>query len=134
MSLTNELKSHFLNLYHLALSNSEIDVLELEMLYRIGEEHGVSPTQIQEIVLRPDMVRFSFPETDIEKVKCLYDFARIVWADGIVHLEQRSLFYKFCSKFGFEEDNIPMIVQFLLDEAEKGTSTEELLKIVSENM
>ena len=134
MSLTNELKSHFLNLYHIALSNYEVDVLELEMLYRIGEEHGVSPTQIQEIVLRPDIVRFSFPETDIEKIKCLYDFAKIIWADGTVHAEQRRVFYMFCSKFGFVEDNIPALVQFLLDEAEKGTSTEQLLKIVSENM
>lgn len=134
MSLTNELRSHFLNLYHLALSNSEVDVLELEMLYRIGEEHGITSAQIQEIVLRPDTIRFSFPETDIEKVKFLYDFARIIWADGTVHSEQKGLFYKFCSKFGFEENNIPALVQFLLDEAEKGTSTEKLLKIVSENI
>ncbi len=134
MSLTNELKSHFLNLYHLALTDSEVDVLELEMLYRIGEERGISLTEIQDIVLRPDTVRFSIPETDIEKVECLYDFARIAWADGKIDSCEEKLLQMFCSKFDFEEDNIPTLSQFLFDEAEKGTSTEQLLKIVSENI
>lgn len=134
MSLTNELKSHFLNLYHLALSDSEVDVLELEMLYRVGEDRGISLTEIQDIVLRPDTIRFSFPETVIEKVAYLYDFARIAWADGKIDSDEQRLLQMFCSKFGFEEDNIPTLSQFLLDEAEKGTSTEQLLKIVSENI
>jgi uncharacterized tellurite resistance protein B-like protein len=132
MTLTNEQKSHFLNLYHIALSDSEIDVLELEMLYQIGAERGISLGQIQEVVIRPDTVKFSFPTTVIEKIECLYDFAKIAWADGKIDSNERRLLNMFCSKFGFEEDNIPTLTQFLLDEAEKGTSTEELLKIVSE--
>ncbi|MCU1288753.1 MAG: Tellurite resistance protein TerB [Acidobacteria bacterium] len=134
MNLTNELKSHFLNLYHLTLTDSEVDELELEMLYRIGEERGISLTQIQDVVLRPDKIRFSFPETVIEKVECLYDFARIAWADGKIDSSEEKLLEMFCSKFGFEEENIPTLSRFLLDEAEKGTSTEQLLKIVSENI
>ncbi len=134
MNLTNELKSHFLNLYHLALSDSEIDVLELKMLYQIGEERGIALAQIQDVVLRPDTVRFSFPETVIEKIECLYDFARIAWADGKIDSNEQRVLQMFCSKFDFEEDNIPTLSQFLLDEAEKGTSTEQLLKIVSEHI
>jgi hypothetical protein len=104
------------------------------MLYRIGEERGISVTQIQDVVLRPDTIRFSFPETVIEKVELLYDFARIAWADGKIDSCEEKLLEMFCSKFGFEEENIPRLSRFLLDEAEKGTSTEQLLKIVSENI
>lgn len=134
MSLTNDLKSHFLNLYHFALSDSEIDVLELEMLYRIGENRGVSSTEIQDILLRPEAIRFSLPESVLEKVECLYDFARIIWADGKIDSNEQRLLYAFCLKFGFEEDNVPHLVQFFLDEVKKGTSTEQLVKLVSENI
>jgi hypothetical protein len=134
MSLTNELKSHFLNLYHLALSDSDVDVLELVLLYRIGEERGISSNQIQEVILRPDTVQFSFPETYLEKVIGLYDFERIAWADGKIDANERRLLNMFCSRFGFEETNIPALTQFLFDEAQKGTSTEQLLEIVSENI
>jgi uncharacterized tellurite resistance protein B-like protein len=134
MSLTNGLKSHFLNLYHLALSDSDVDVLELEMLYRIGEERGVSSDQIQEIVLQPDKVRFSIPESEIEKVKCLYDFARIAWADGKIDSNEQRLLEMFCSKFDVEENKVSLLAEFLFDEAKKDTSLEELLKIVSEKI
>ncbi|MBA2348091.1 MAG: hypothetical protein H0V81_07340 [Solirubrobacterales bacterium] len=131
MNLTYELKSHFLNLYHLALTDIEFDVLELKMLYQIGEERGLSVAQIQDVVLRPDTIRFSVPETALEKVEFLYDFARIAWADGEIDSCEQKLLRTFCEKFEVEEDKIPALSQFLFEEAEKGTSTEQLLKIVS---
>lgn len=35
--MEEKLKGHFLNLYHMALSDTEVDTTELEMLYLIGE-------------------------------------------------------------------------------------------------
>ena len=40
----------------------------------------------------------------------------------------------FCTKFGFELENVPTIVKFLLEEAQKETSKEIIFKIVSENL
>jgi len=134
MTLEPKLKGHFLNLYHMALSDSEIDTTELEMLYKIGEQKGVSKSEIDATILQPDTVKFISPETVLDKIDCLYDFALIAWADGKVDPSERRLIEVFCSKFGFQEENISAISQFLLDEAEKGTSKETILLTVSENL
>ena len=52
--LTDLLKSHFLNLYHIALCDMQIEPVELEKLYSIGIEKGISTSEIDSIVLHPD--------------------------------------------------------------------------------
>jgi len=134
MTLESTLKGHFLNLYHMALSDAEVDTTELAMLYKIGEEKGVSKNEIDDVVVRPDTIKFTSPESVLEKIESLYDFARIAWADGKIDENEERVLCMFCSKFGFENENVPIIVKFLLDEAQKGTSKEDVFKIVSENL
>ena len=134
MYLDTTLKGHFLNLYHMAISDAEVDTTELEILYKIGEERGVSRNEIDEVVVRPDTIKFSPPESVLEKIESLYDFAKIAWADGKIDENEERVMTMFCSKFGFEKENVPTIVKFLLEEAQKGTSKEEIFKIVSENL
>ncbi len=118
----------------MALSDAEVDTTELEMLYTIGEEKGVSRAEIDEVVIHPDTIKFKAPETVLEKVESLYDLARIAWADGRIDENEERVMRMFCTKFGFEKQNIPTIIQFLLDQANKGTSKVEIFKIVSENL
>jgi uncharacterized tellurite resistance protein B-like protein len=134
MALDEIQKGHFLNLYHMALCDVEVDTTELEALYRIGEEKGIDKAEIDSIVLRPDLIKFSPPETILEKMEYLYDLAQIAWADGKIDASERRAMDMFSAKFGFQEENIPIIIQFLVDEAEKGTTKEQVLKIVSENL
>ena len=134
MNLEASLKGHFLNLYHMAISDAEVDTIELEILYKIGEEKGVSRIEIDAVVVRPDTIKFSPPESVLEKIESLFDFARIAWADGKIDENEERVMTMFCTKFGFEKENIPTIVRFLLDEAQKGTSKEDIFKIVSENL
>lgn len=134
MSLEQSLKGHFLNLYHMALSDTEIDMKELETLYLIGEEKGISREEIDEMVIQKVSTPFQAPETVLEKIESLYDFARIAWADGKVDANERQLLQTFAVKFGFEDANIPIIIEFLLDEAQKGTSKSEIFKIVNDNL
>jgi len=134
MELDNRLKSHFLNLYYMTLSDVDVDPLELELLYLIGEEKGITKDDIEQIVINPASTKFTCPESVLEKVESLYDFARIAWADGKIDDNEITAMQMFIKKFGFKEDNIPMIVQFLLDEAEKQTPKNEIFRIVSESL
>jgi uncharacterized tellurite resistance protein B-like protein len=134
MNLDTVLKGHFLNLYHMALTDAEVDTKELEMLYIIGKEKGITKAEIDAVVVQPDSIKFSSPKTLIEKVECLYDFARIAWADGKIDNNEKILMEYFSSRFGFQDENISTIVEFLLDEVEKGTSKDEVFKIVNENI
>jgi len=132
--MDEQLKSHFLNLYHMALSDLNVDIKELEALYLIGEEKGLKKEEIDSIVLSQDEVEYIVPDSINDKIDSLYDLARIAWADDIIEDSERHLMNVFAEKFGFEKSNIPTIVQFLLDEAEKKTDKDVIFKIVTDNL
>jgi uncharacterized tellurite resistance protein B-like protein len=134
MTEMSTLKKQFLNLYQMALADSKLEVSELELLYKIGEEKGIPVTEIDDIIIHPDLVEDFKPETVIEKVECLYDLARIAVADGNVDENERKLLNSFAHKFDFKEENIPLIVQFLVDEAISGTPISDINKVVMENL
>jgi len=134
MSLTTELKSHFLNLYHMALSDSQIEIKELETLYRIGEARGISRAEIDALLMNADQEGFSPPETVLEKIDCLYDLSLIAWADGTVDPDEKKTLALFCARFGFRDENISGICEYLLDEASRNTPKEQILSTVSQNL
>jgi len=134
MSLTPELKNHFLHLYHMALSDAEVDVKELETLYRIGESRGISRADMEALLLQPATAEFSPPGTVLEKIDCLYDLCLIAWSDGKVDAGEKETLAIFCSRFGFQDENIPIICEYLLEEAYKNTPKQQILSTVSENL
>lgn len=134
MPLTSELKSHFLNLYHMALSDSEIDMKELETLYRIGEARGISRDDIDTLLLQADKEGFTPPVTVLEKIDCLYDLSLIAWADGTVDPDEKKTLALFCARFGFRDENIPSICEYLLNEASRNTPKQQILSTVSQNL
>lgn len=132
--MTNALQSHFINLYSMALADSQIDTVELEMLYNIGQEKGIEKSEIDQLILNPDKVRFSYPDNLKEKIIFLYDFAKIILADGIVDKNEKEALKLFCSRFEFEEENIPNIAEFLIMAAKDKMQENDLLQIIKENL
>jgi len=132
--ITESLKSHFLNLYHIALCDLQIEPVELEKLYSIGLEKGVTPSEIDSIVLHPDKIKFFVPNTLDLKIEFLYDLAQISWSDGVIDQNERNTLELFCKKFGFDQENISPVVDFVLDEVSKNTALSEVLKIVNQNL
>ncbi len=132
--IKSELKSHFLNLYSIALSDTEIDTTELEFLFQFGQERGVPKEEIEDLILHPDKIKFNIPADTLKKIEYLYDFAKMIWADGKVDEYEEVALKKFCLKFGFEKENIDALVKFLIEEAKKYTSNTEIIDIVQQNL
>lgn len=132
--LDNEIKSHFLNLYAMALTDTQIDSSELEMLFQFGEERGIPKHEIEQIILHPDKITFEIPQNTMIKMEYLYDFARMAWANGVIDEYEEITLQKFCVKFGFEAANAPSITQFLIEEAKKGTDKKTIFDLVKENI
>ncbi|WP_439880732.1 hypothetical protein ACSX1A_16435 [Pontibacter sp. MBLB2868] len=130
--LDQELKSHFLNLYFLALSDTQIDSEELEMLFELGQKKGVAREEIEKIILHPDSIRFTVPQDTLTKIEYLYDYVTMILADGRVDENEELTLRKFCKKFGFEEQNISAIMQFLIEEATKGTDKKVIIEQVKQ--
>jgi hypothetical protein len=124
--INNELKSHFLNLYMLALSDNNFDEKELETILQIGEEKGISQKAFEDIIIHPTSVNIEYPTEFIEKIKFLYDFARVIWADKKVDNDEKVSFLKFCYRFDFEPQESEELFVWLLDLAKKEIPTSEL--------
>lgn len=127
ITITAELKSHFLRLYQIALSDDNFDVLEMQMLYEFAENRGVSKEQLNNLLLSPSN-HSAIPDTQEKRVEYLYDLATMIWADGKVTEDEYNTLKKYCKKFEFLEDNIVQIVDFLLESAKNKIGKEEILK------
>lgn len=125
--ITTELKSHFLRLYQMAFSDDNFDVLEMQMLYKFAEERKVSKKELDTILLSP-YHDSSIPDSLELKIEYLYDLAVMIWADEKVTNDEITTLKKYCSKFGFLEENLNELTDFLIENAKRSTSKTELLK------
>jgi uncharacterized tellurite resistance protein B-like protein len=125
--VSNKLKSHFLRLYQMAFSDDNFDKLELKMLYHFAEERGISEDQLQQVLLNPLTEDTEIPDTLNQKIDYLNDLAKMIWADGIVSDDERNTLLKYCKKFGFMDENLQNLVDFLLESAKENLSVEDIM-------
>ncbi len=110
----------------MAFSDDNFDVLELQMLYKFASDRGVSKQDLEEILLHPSQIS-SIPENIEEKIEYLYDLAIMIWADDIATADEINTLKKYCLKFGFLEENILELSDFLLAKAKEKTPKEDLI-------
>ncbi len=120
------LKNHFLNLYLIALSDHHFDEKELETILKIGEEKGISKAEFEKIIIAPTTSNISIPDDFIDKIKLLYDFARVIWSDQVIEPEEKQSFLNFCSKFGFESNESIELFDWLIGLAKQNLNTDQL--------
>jgi hypothetical protein len=128
------LKSHFIDLFSIALSDSSINTKELELLYNIGIEKGIDKEQMDTILRNPHKVKIRVPDDEVSKIEKLYDFARMALADGVIDIREVEILKNLCRRLGFIESNIQGIVEFLIEECKKETPKDEILNIVRMNI
>ena len=125
--ISNKLKSHFLRLYQMAFTDDDFDKLELKMLYHFATERGVSEEQLQDVLLNPSFEKTEIPDSLDQKIDYLNDLAKMIWADKEVHQNERDLMIKYCRIFGFLEENLEGLVDFLLECAKNDLSVAEIM-------
>ena len=128
------IKSHFLNLFQIALSDTEIHPEELKFLYDFGISRGVDQEKIDELIDNPHKIRFEIPSSIYERIEFLFDFAKMVLADGKIDPREIKIFKNLAKDFEFQEDNIPEIIDFLIEETKKGTEKNKMLEMVRDTI
>jgi hypothetical protein len=133
--IAKELKSHFLNMYLIALSDYDFDKKEIDEILKIGEKHGVSESEFEKIILNPEEINFEIPQNLKKKIEYLYDYARIIWADGVIQDNETKSLYNFCLKFGFENEIATELTDWLIIQAKKDLShiefSDEIDKLIN---
>lgn len=128
--IPDKLKTHFMSLYHLAFSDLDFAPEELEILYQIGCDHGVSRDELEDAILRP-VRSIVIPENDEEKVAYLYDYARLIVSDGKIEPAERQLFEQFCERFGIADSSVrARFMDKLLESAEKNKPISEVIQTI----
>lgn len=125
--ITAELKSHFLRLYQIALSDDNFSHLEMQLLYKFAEERAVSKIEL-DTILTAHSGDVIIPETLENKIEYLYDFALMIWADHIVSKDEEIALKKYIKNFGFLDENVDDLSEYLLDSAKQDKSKTEILK------
>lgn len=126
-TMSPELKSHFLHLYRMALSDDRFSVSELEMLYHLADERGIPKEELNRLFLNP-VIPAVISVQDLEtRIEYLYDLTRMIWADGQITNEEKELLKKYCKKFDFLEENIDDLSGYLIDCVRNGIRKEEII-------
>jgi DnaJ-domain-containing protein 1 len=123
-------KGLFLELYQMILSDTEVHPKELEMLYQIGKERGVSEEEVQKVLFSPNNFISSEELDDDEKIEYLYNLARMAWADGVLDEREKDTLRNVSKRLGFAEENAEAIATFLLDQAHDNKLFEEVLTTI----
>jgi len=123
-------KKMFLGLYQMMLADEEIHPKELELLYLIGEEKGVSEEEIQRTIFSPNSLESLESLNNEERIEYLYNLSRMAWADGVIEDRERKTLQAMSKRLGFAEENAVEISEFLLEQAKEKKSFEEVLQII----
>lgn len=129
--ISAELKSHFLRLYQIALSDENFSHLEMQLLYKFAEERGITEIELDYILIG-SAGKVIVPESIEKKIEYLYDFALMIWADDIVTEDEKIALKKYIIKFEFSEETVEELSTYLLKSAKEEKSKEDLLNELNE--
>ncbi|WP_047245625.1 hypothetical protein [Maribacter thermophilus] len=126
-TISEEIKSHFLRLYQIALTDDDFSPLEMKLLYEFASERNISKEQLDEILVAHSGA-ITIPKTVETRIEYLYDLARMIWADEKVTEDEYNTLKKYCRKFEFLEENIISLADYLIESAKEGKSKEAILQ------
>ena len=123
-------KKMFLSLYQMVLADAEVHPKELEMLYEIGKEHGISEEEVQKVIFSPNILPAMDDLNDDKKIEYLYNLARIAWADGVLDDREIESLQKTSLRLGFVEENLVEMSDFLFEQAKGEKSFKKVLETI----
>lgn len=124
-------KKMFLGLYQMLLADAEVHPKELELLYQIGKEKGgISEGEVQKAIFSPNTLLSLDSLSDEDRIEYLYNLSRIAYADGLVDDREKKTLQEATLLFGFAEENVKEISEFLLDQVMQKKSFEEVLQTI----
>ena len=130
VKISAHLKGQFLRLYQMAASDGDFSITELEMLYDYALTRGVSKDQLMSILASP-VGKIEIPEDLNTKVTYLYDLAQMIWADGQVDEDERTTLKKYATRFGFMQDNIGALADYLISSVQEKKTLESVLEEIN---
>lgn len=115
MNENKKTQSHFLNLFSLAIADSHVSAEELELLYTIGIENGITREEVDFLVDNPHKVKYTRPETLDDTLEELFDFGRMILADHKVDVREIMVFKSLAMHLDIAENKVENAIEVLID-------------------
>ncbi len=125
-------KQLFLGLYSMVVADNETDPREMEALYQIGRDYGLTNDEINDAIINSKVELYTPVEIN-EKIRFLCQLAVIAWADGKVVEPERELLKQTAKRLRFLDENLDEIVEFLLEKAKVETPIEDVIMEINNN-
>lgn len=125
-------KQLFLGLYSMVVADNETDPREMEALYQIGRDYGLTNDEINDAIINSKVELYTPVEIN-EKIRFLCQLAVIAWADGKVVEPEREMLKQTAKRLGFLDENLDEIVEFLLEKAKVETPIEDVIMEINNN-
>lgn len=113
------------------MSDGNFSHLEMQLLYKFASERNIDKKELDSI-LTGHTGDIRVPENLEEKIIYLYDFAQMIWADEIITEDERIALKKYVRKFGFLDENVEGLTDYLLRNAKQNKTREDILKELKE--
>lgn len=113
-------------MYLIAMSDSDFDENEMKTIIEIGINKGVSQVEFENFIINPAKISIKIPEKTTQKIEYLFDFAKIILADGKIDKNELITLNDFCIKFGFDTETSEELTDWLLEIAKNNISHSQL--------
>jgi uncharacterized tellurite resistance protein B-like protein len=126
--------SHIRNLILLACADGTLSKIEMDLIFKIGVNAGLSPSELDRIFHRPESINFFPPDSYRERIEQLYDMVMVMMIDGKFHESEVALCKLTALKLGFNHQIIDKIVHDTAEMIAKGVAADialnRLLRLV----
>lgn len=119
-------KEHFYHLIQVARADGKFDAAEMQMLYRIGSNLGLTHPEIDDLLNNSDQSAYNPPYELSKRFEQFYDVIKMVYADGKVDTEEMKFASALAIKSGFAEEDIPVLLSVLTEGIKNGEDQEDL--------
>lgn len=127
-------KEHFRDLILIALTDGIIDDTEMKMLVRLGKNMGLTDPEIDDLLESSKNWAYIPPYDLIRRFEQLFDIVEMVLADGNEDTKKMRLAGMLALKSGFAVDEIPALLDLLINGIKNGEAEEDLFNKYKKNI
>jgi uncharacterized tellurite resistance protein B-like protein len=122
-------REYFVHLVRIAKSDDVISNPEKELLHRIGRKLGLTDPEIDNLVLTTDKSDYIPPYELSKRFDQVYEIVKMTMADGTIDRNEMRLARAFAVKSGFNDSEIPKLLDMLSNGIIEGKDEEDLFDV-----
>jgi hypothetical protein len=119
---------YFVHLVRIAMADDIIVNMELKFLHRIGRKLGFTDPEIDTLIKNTNKSDYTPPYEFSKRFEQVYDLVKMILVDDIIDDNELHMASNFAVKSGFEDDEIPKLLIFLINGIKQGKDEEDLFE------